>query len=165
MTVTAPLHRETRSVSGVWLRDVWVDDAVLAHCRRAAQGGFPFRVRSAQVARALVAAGLATPDAHDPALLTGTPLALRHLVVTDAAPAAPTAAPTAAAATPRAAARPAVEEEFLGYCSSTHHAHRPVEAVVRGRRPISATSQVTEPVALCGRCADLMADAGFFRAA
>lgn len=79
MTAPTTLRRETRllSVSGAWVRGTWIDEAVLAHCQRSADGGFGFRVRSPQVRRALVEAGLAVHDTVDPALLTGTPLAER----------------------------------------------------------------------------------------
>ena len=73
MNATATLQRETRllSVSGAWVRGTWIDDAVLTHCQRSAAAGFGFRVRSPQVGRALVDAGLAVADAGDPQLLTG----------------------------------------------------------------------------------------------
>lgn len=174
MSPSATLRRETRllSVSGAWVRGTWVDDAVLEHCRRSAQGGFGFRVRSSQVGHALVDAGLADRDRRDPSLLTGTSLAGGLDAATAAAPAAPRAtarppragfvAEPTAAATPRPTAP--LAEEFLGFCASAHHA-APVEATVSGlRQSNGAATAHTEAVVLCGRCADMLGSAGFFTA-
>lgn len=183
MTGSTTLRRETRllSVSGAWVRGTWIDDAVLAHCQRSANGGFGFRVRSAEVRRALVDAGLAVHDAGDPALLTGTRLAERvieersttvpaHAVrIHPPAPDSPAAAATPFPAPQRGhhgapTARTAAAEPFLGFCASSHH-HLPVEAVVRGHRQRGAADAATESVALCARCADMLGSAGFFREA
>lgn len=178
MSPSATLRRETRllSVSGAWVRGTWVDDAVLEHCRRSAQGGFGFRVRSSQVGHALVDAGLADRDRRDPSLLTGTSLAGGLDAATVAPPASGATArppragfvaePRAAAAPAAAAPRPTVPdaEEFLGFCASAHHAS-PVEATVSGLRQSNGAARAhTEAVVLCGRCADMLGSAGFFTA-
>lgn len=175
MSPSATLRRETRllSVSGAWVRGTWVDDAVLEHCRRSAQGGFGFRVRSSQVGHALVDAGLADRDRRDPGLLTGTALAsgldataptsgrsATHAPPTDSRP--PRAGFVAEPAAPRTSTPAA--EEFLGFCASAHHAS-PVEATVAGLRQSNGSVRAhTEPVVLCDRCAGMLGSAGFFTA-
>ncbi|MGA8256315.1 MAG: hypothetical protein WB767_07040 [Nocardioides sp.] len=142
---TPPVRRETRlvPVSGVWVGTTWIDDTVLEHCRRSAEGGFAFRVRSSEIAMALVAAGFAVRDTTHPTALQGI-LNAHDIRVAEA---------------PSAATAP------LGRCSSSHHLD-PVEATVRGHRTRSAdAADGTEPAALCARCADLLGDAGFFVAA
>ena len=50
-----------------------------------------------------------------------------------------------------------------GWCASTHHVQA-VPAVVGGRRGRSHDDPWAEDVRLCGRCADLLGEAGFFTA-
>ena len=59
---------------------------------------------------------------------------------------------------------PAPRPEVRGWCASTHHVE-PVRAVVEGRRGRSHDDPWAEDVRLCGRCADLLGEAGFFTAA
>ncbi len=59
---------------------------------------------------------------------------------------------------------PAPRPEVRGWCASTHHVE-PVRAVVEGRRGRSHDDPWAEDVRLCGRCADLLGEAGFFSAA
>lgn len=151
-TTTAPLRRHTRlvPVTGAWVGPTWIDDTVLTHCQRSSEGGFGFRVRSADVASALVASGLAVRDTADSALLVGTDRVadLWSTPVEDVAPPAPAEAPRS-----------------LGSCGSAHHVS-PVEAVVAGTRERSADpADGREPVALCERCASMLGSAGFFTAA
>lgn len=126
----------TVEVRGAWVGATWVDHGVLDMVQRSAEGGFPFRVRSEEVADALVGLGLATRDAAGS--LRGE----------------------------RVAAEPTYDRGsgagVTGWCASTHHLE-PVPAVVEGRRGRSADDPWAEEVGLCGRCADLMGSAGFFR--
>jgi hypothetical protein len=128
----ATVHPATRTVEvqGAWIGDTWVDDGVLAMARRSAEGGFGFRVRSAQVADAMVRSGLATRDAEG--ALQGRRM-------------------------------PAYAAPVRGWCASTHHPE-PTRAVVEGRRGRSTDDPWAEDVRLCGRCADLLGEAGFFTA-
>ena len=50
------------------------------------------------------------------------------------------------------------------WCSSAHHL-QPMPAEVAGTRARGADDPHGEDVSLCGRCADLLGDAGFFVAA
>lgn len=145
-TGTGPtgLRMTTRTVEGAWAGDTWIDATVLAHAWRSAQGGFDFTVRSTQVADALVAHGVAT-RVRD-----------RTLRGADGA-AEPVVVPS-----PREPAE--AREQVGGHCSSTHHVS-PAPAVVAGRRARYADDVQGEAVRLCGRCADLLTDAGFFQAA
>lgn len=146
VTETGPtgLRMTTRTVEGAWAGGTWIDASVLAHAWRSAQGGFDFTVRSTEVADALVAHGVATR-------VTGR--TLRGAVAQE--PVVPE---------PR---RPHPSEggtRLARWCSSTHHT-TPVDAVVAGRRARHADDVHGEEVSLCGRCADLLGDAGYFQAA
>lgn len=128
-----------------------VDPALLQHCRRSAQAGFPFRVRTPAVAATLLLQGLATRDASDPLLLTGLPLA--HTWAPPARDPLPLR-PTAASAAPDRPRR----------CASGHHL-APVAAEVTGVRQRGAADVLGgERVELCARCASMLADAGYFTA-
>lgn len=140
------LSMTTRTVEGAWAGGTWIDASVLAHAWRSAQGGFDFTVRSTEVADALVAHGVATR-------VSGRTLR--------GAAAASVAQEPVVVPSPR---RPHPTETITGWCGSAHHA-TPVEAVVAGRRARHADDEQGETVRLCGRCADLLTDAGFFRAA
>lgn len=146
MSSTVTMATRTVEVSGAWAGGTWIDAAVLAHAHRSARGGFDFTVRSAEVADALVAHGLASRV--DGRTLRGS------AAVVDVCDVAPLRRPQ-----PEQAAR-----EVRGWCSSTHHVE-PVRAVVEGRRGRSAEDPWAEDVRLCGRCADLLGDAGFFQVA
>ena len=71
---------------------------------------------------------------------------------------------TVVSAVRREQAVPAPRPEVRGWCASTHHVE-PVRAVVEGRRGRSQDDPWAEDVRLCGRCADLLGEAGFFTAA
>jgi hypothetical protein len=154
MSTTVTMATRTVEVSGAWAGGTWIDAAVLAHAHRSARGGFDFTVRSTEVADALVAHGLASRV--DGRTLRGSaavaevcdvPQPLRQSV-RETVP------------QPRSEVRP----EVRGWCSSTHHVE-PVRAVVEGRRGRGAGDPWAEDVRLCGRCADLLGEAGFFQAA
>ena len=142
------LRMTTRTVEGAWAGGTWIDANVLAHAWRSAQGGFDFTVRSTDVADALVAHGVATRVSGR--TLRGSVAAAEPVVVPS--PRRPSEA------------RERSQEQVTGWCSSSHHAS-PVEAVVAGRRARHADDPHGEAVRLCGRCADLLTDAGFFQAA
>ncbi|WP_300405259.1 hypothetical protein [uncultured Nocardioides sp.] len=131
----------TVEVSGAWAGGTWIDAAVLAQAERSALGGFDFTVRSGEVADALVRHGLATRSSDRS--LRGS---------------------TVVSAVRREQAVPAPRPEVRGWCASTHHVE-PVRAVVEGRRGRSQDDPWAEDVRLCGRCADLLGEAGFFTAA
>lgn len=151
VTETGPtgLRMTTRTVEGAWAGSTWIDAGVLAHAWRSAQGGFDFTVRSTEVADALVAHGVATRVSGR--TLRGADASAEPVVVPSPR------RPSEARATE-------TREQVTGWCSSSHHAS-PVEAVVEGRRARHADDAHGEAVRLCGRCADLMSDAGFFQAA
>lgn len=153
VTEAARLQLTTRTVEGAWAGGTWIDAGVLAHAWRSAQGGFDFTVRSTRVADALVTHGLATRVSGR--TLRGT-----------AAVQEPVAQEPVVVPSPR---RPHPSEnsqvrEVTGWCASSHHV-TPVAAVVAGRRARHADDAHGEAVRLCARCADLLGDAGFFRAA
>ena len=127
----------TVEVSGAWAGGTWIDATVLAQAERSALGGFDFTVRSGEVADALVRHGLATRSGDR---------ALRGSTVVSAVR--------------REQEVPAPRPEVRGWCASTHH----VEPV-QGRRGRSHDDPWAEDVRLCGRCADLLGEAGFFTAA
>ena len=131
----------TVEVSGAWAGGTWIDATVLAQAERSALGGFDFTVRSGEVADALVRHGLATRSSDRS--LRGS---------------------TVVSAVRREQAVPAPRPEVRGWCASTHHVE-PVRAVVEGRRGRSQDDPWAEDVRLCGRCADLLGEAGFFTAA
>ncbi|CAB4765564.1 hypothetical protein GCM10027270_00510 [Nocardioides ginkgobilobae] len=149
MSSTVTMATRTVEVSGAWAGGTWIDAAVLAHAHRSARGGFDFTVRSAEVADALVAHGLASRV--DGRTLRGS------ATVVDVCDVAPPRRPQ-----PEQTVQAA--REVRGWCSSTHHVE-PVRAVVEGRRGRSAEDPWAEDVRLCGRCADLLGDAGFFQVA
>lgn len=138
------LQMTTRTVEGAWAGGTWIDASVLAHAWRSAQGGFEFTVRTAEVADALVAHGVAERVAGR---------TLRGTVSEEPVVPAPR--------------RPHPSEggtRLARWCGSTHHT-TPVDAVVAGRRARHADDAHGEEVSLCGRCADLLGDAGYFQAA
>lgn len=149
MSTTVTMATRTVEVSGAWAGGTWIDAAVLAHAHRSARGGFDFTVRSAEVADALVAHGLASRV--DGRTLRGSATVVDVCDV--ASPRRPQPEQTVQAA-----------REVRGWCSYTHHVE-PVRAVVEGRRGRSAEDPWAEDVRLCGRCADLLGDAGFFQVA
>ena len=128
----------TVEVSGAWAGGTWIDASVLAQAQRSARGGFDFTVRSGEVADALVRHGLASRTQGR--ALRGAAVAC-DVRLEEAAPAAP----------------------VTGWCASTHHVQA-VAAVVGGRRGRSHDDPWAEDVRLCGRCADLLGEAGFFTA-
>lgn len=148
MSSTVTMATRTVEVSGAWAGGTWIDAAVLAHAHRSARGGFDFTVRSTEVADALVAHGLASRV--DGRTLRGS-----------AAVADVCDVPQPRRIEPAEPARPAARE-VRGWCSSTHHVEL-VPAVVEGRRARSAQDPWAEDVRLCGRCADLLGEAGFFQ--
>jgi hypothetical protein len=150
MSTTVTMATRTVEVSGAWAGGTWIDAAVLAHAHRSARGGFDFTVRSAEVADALVAHGLASRV--DGRTLRGS------ATVADVCD-----VPQPRRSEAAQPARPAMRE-VRGWCASTHHVD-PVKAVVEGRRGRSAEDPWAEDVRLCGRCADLLGDAGFFQVA
>ncbi len=150
MSTTVTMATRTVEVSGAWAGGTWIDAAVLAHAHRSARGGFDFTVRSTEVADALVAHGLASRV--DARTLRGS-----------AAVAEVCEVPQTVDRTVRQSV-PQPRPEVRGWCSSTHHVE-PVRAVVEGRRGRGAGDPWAEDVRLCGRCADLLGEAGFFRAA
>ncbi|WP_232679026.1 hypothetical protein [Nocardioides sp. R-C-SC26] len=147
----APASRAV-AVSGVRIGAVFVDDAVLDHCHRSAEGGFDFRVRRPEVAEALVAAGLAVRGRGERTVRGTGSVARRQ-------------SPTSTAATTDRAPQTRLEpERSLGRCVSDHHL-APVDAVTRGRRARGADPAAGhDEVSLCGRCADLLARSGYFTA-
>lgn len=146
MSTTVTMATRTVEVSGAWAGGTWIDAAVLAHAHRSARGGFDFTVRSTEVADALVAHGLASRV--DGRTLRGSA----------------TVAEVCDVPQPRNAEQQPAAQEVRGWCSSTHHVE-PVHAVVEGRRGRGAGDPWAEDVRLCGRCADLLGEAGFFQAA
>jgi hypothetical protein len=149
MSTTVTMATRTVEVSGAWAGGTWIDAAVLAHAYRSARGGFDFTVRSTEVADALVAHGLASRV--DGRTLRGSASVADVCDVPGPRRAQPVQAVPAA-------------REVRGWCSSTHHVE-PVRAVVEGRRGRSSEDPWPEDVRLCGRCADLLGDAGFFQVA
>lgn len=149
MSTTVTMATRTVEVSGAWAGGTWIDAAVLAHAHRSARGGFDFTVRSTEVADALVAHGLASRV--EGRTLRGSATAAEVSDVPQPRRSQP--------GQPAAALR-----EVRGWCSSAHHVE-PVRAVVEGRRGRSADDPWAEDVRLCGRCADLLGDAGFFQVA
>ena len=130
----------TVEVCGAWAGGTWIDATVLAQAERSALGGFDFAVRSAEVADALVRHGLATRSGERSLRGSSVVSVVRDQEV------------------------PAPRAEVRGWCASTHHVE-PVRAVVEGRRGRSQDDPWAEDVRLCGRCADLLGEAGFFTAA
>lgn len=149
MSSTVTMATRTVEVSGAWAGGTWIDAAVLAHAHRSARGGFDFTVRSTEVADALVAHGLASRV--DGRTLRGS-AGIAELAEVPQPRGSEPVRPT-----------PAVRK-VRGWCSSTHHVE-PVRAVVEGRRCRSDDDPWAEDVRLCERCADLLGEAGFFRAA
>lgn len=148
MSSTVTMATRTVEVAGAWAGGTWIDAAVLAHAHRSARGGFDFTVRSAEIADALVAHGLASRV--DGRTLRG------RTEVSEVCEQAQHPTPSVP--------QPVSPRDVRGWCSSTHHVE-PVPAVVEGRRGRSAQDPWAEDVRLCGRCADLLGEAGFFRAA
>lgn len=157
MSTTVTMATRTVEVSGAWAGGTWIDAAVLAHAHRSARGGFDFTVRSTEVADALVAHGLASRV--DGRTLRGSAAVAE---VCDVPQSSDRSVPEPRRSEQRPAG-PSVRE-VRGWCSSTHHVE-PVRAVVEGRRGRGAGDPWAEDVRLCGRCADLLGEAGFFQAA
>ena len=134
---------------GAWVRGTWVDAAVLAQLHRSAEGRFAVRLSSGETAAALVAAGLAARLA-DGSLL-GTFEAMR-------------AAEEGGLLLDEEPAHAAPRVDLGRWCSSAHHL-QPMPAEIAGTRARGADDPHREDVSLCGRCADLLGDAGFFVAA
>lgn len=145
-STTVRLATRTVEVPGAWVGGTWIDATVLAQAHRSARGGFDFTVRTAAVADALVSHGLA--ERVEGRTLRGSRGATE--LSDQGVPA------------PRREQHPA--RTVSGPCSSTHHPE-PVPAVVEGRRGRSLDDPWAEDVRLCGRCADLLGEAGFFAAA
>lgn len=150
MSSTVTMATRTVEVSGAWAGGTWIDAGVLAHAHRSARGGFDFTVRSTEVADALVAHGLASR-------VEGRTLRGSATVAEVCDVPRPRRSEVAGPGRPGA-------REVRGWCSSRHHVE-PVRAVVEGRRGRSAEDPWAEDVRLCGRCADLLGEAGFFQVA